>query len=247
MAIFGSFDELTPAEALTVVGKATGTLFIRTGDLGAMELHVRSGRVVGLTVCGRSVADTLELQGVVTDLVRRREGIFEFRRRSLEGQLGTVPTFDVPLAQLVMNGLGFTEEIGAFQDTLPSPKTVFELHRAPTIWLGDQLQPFFERVEAALRDGASAEELAIITRVSTDEARWFLYKLRLAGVIKAHRCAAAPTLRKRLAPATTPEAETSSWSRDADLRHVQVARPARAFLARLLTGLTSLLRPSSTF
>ncbi len=247
MAIFGNFDELTPAEAFTVVGKATGTLFVRTSGLGMVEIHVRGGRIVGLTLGGRAVTDALELQGVMTDLVRRREGTFEFRRRSLEGQLGTAAPFDVPLAQLVMNGLSFMEEIRAFHDTMPSPKTVFELQRMPTIWLGDRLQPFFERVEAALRDGASAEELALITRVSAEQACWFLYKLRLAGVVQARRCTGLSASRLRPSASTALPAAASPAQGDADLRHVRVARPARAFLARLLGGLTSLLRPSPTF
>ena len=183
----------------------------------------------------------------MTDLVRRREGNFEFRRRSLDGPLGAICSFDVPLAQLVMNGLSFLEEIREFQDALPSPKTVFELHRPPTIWLGDRLQPFFERVEAALRDGASAEELAPRTRVSAEQACWFLYKLRLAGVVQARRFAAAVSPRVRPSSLTTPAAAPPSASGYADLRHVRVAQPARAFLSRLLGGLTRLLRPSSTF
>ena len=260
MSIFGNFQDLSPAEAFTVAARSAGVLRLAIPELGEFAFEVALGRITGVTWQTRSVTDLFELQGLAGDLLSRRSGTFEFQRRPAGGS--PHPLVDVPVAQFVANGLARAASLRSVAGVVPSVKTVFLLLRDPAVWLGDELQVFYERARSELLVGASAEQLAHSLHVTTTDAAWHLHRLRLAGVVQPRRqedaappaSLSAPTQPRRtrrfdpasiravrVAPPRLRSAGEGAASEIIDLRDVRTARPERSLLQRLTFGLRRML------
>lgn len=250
MAIFGTFDEISPPEALTATGRGTGVFIAHVPPAHHYEIFLRAGSITGFREDGVLLDDIMRLHDRFTDLLLMRVGDFEFRRLPSVRVEGS---FHVPLEQMVVTGLACAEELNTAPELLPSPETVFEWVGHKEVWLGDELQLFWERSEHALRNGSTAEILAELANTSTSKAQWYLYKLRLAGLVRPRRLqrGVPPPMR----PAK-PVVESSTASSDLKddllptpvspaikpLAEVQIAAPERPLLRRLMDGLASFLR-----
>lgn len=247
MAIFGTFDEISPPEALTAAGRGTGVFIAHVPPAHHYEIFLRAGSITGFREDGVLLDDIMRLHDRFTDLLLMRVGDFEFRRLPSVRVEGP---FHVPLEQMVVTGMACAEELNLAPELLPSSETVFEWVEHNDVWLGDELQLFWERSEHALRNGASAEVLAEMANTSTSKAQWYLYKLRLAGLVRPRR------LQRAVAPAAGGAKPTADFSLLAPipalaqapdlapkpLAAVHLAAPERPFLRRLMDGLASLLR-----
>lgn len=249
--IFGSFDEIPPAEALTVVSAETGVFTVTAPGSRDSLVYLEAGYLVAMTAESEPIQDSLRLRASFSHLLSLREGEFDFRRSAL---LGVDRNFHLPLGQLITSSLAFATEISGDSVELSSADACFELDRRLDLWLGDELQLFWERAEPLLRGGCNAVELAEMAGIPVDRARWYLHKLRLAGLIRPRRLVGeqfpTPRWRRKSKPAvapslsTTPEPELASAVENSipALREVKLATPSRPLLLRLIQGLTTLFR-----
>lgn len=239
MAIFGSFDEIPPAEALSATGAGVG-VFVARLPLHLHEIFLRGGKVVGWRENGQPLDDIMRLHARFAEIVGTRVGTFQFRRLPAEQVVGP---FEVPLQQILASGLAHHEEAEQ-ADTLPSVQTVFERVEQREAWLGEELQVFWERAEIRVRAGASAESLAPIAGTSVAKAQQYLHRLRLAGLVRPRRLPvqAAPAL--STPPPARPEFPALPVSAEpaASLADVRPMLPPKPLVRRLMDGLARLFR-----
>lgn len=247
MAIFGSFEEIPPAEALSATGASMGIFTVRRPP-HQHEVLLRGGMVVGWRENGQLLADVMQLHARIAELVGARDGTFQFRRLSAEQVRGP---FEIPLQQILASGLAHQEDVGSAEQ-LPSPRTVFERVEHRDMWLGDELQLFWERAEVRLRAGSHAEGLAALTGTSVSKAQQYLHRLRLAGMVRVRRLPTDGVARWQseelpplpalaVKPAAAAPRRPDPFAQ-ADLTGVRPALPSKPLVQRLMDGLARWFR-----
>ncbi|HSI83494.1 MAG: hypothetical protein ACAI35_25415 [Candidatus Methylacidiphilales bacterium] len=91
--------------------------------------------------------------------------------------------FLLPVDQLVASVMTVISELESLRCHFPSEKTVFISPSRSEIWLGDELNQFYEQCHTLLARGASGEELAAHTGMSLDRVLLNLHRLRSSSLI----------------------------------------------------------------
>lgn len=182
MAIYGDFEYHAFSDIIKVLQRHTGVLFMRTALAGrSAELHLQQGTLNALFIDGFPVSEVLRVRDTIRSLVSSASGEYTF-------EAGPVSTaLHLPLAELIRDVIS-TADIAETQ--LPHPETRFEwqVHGAPA-QIPDPLRDSWDAVGPLLRQGGSATDLASALRISVQEARITLYRLRAAGLISPTRAA----------------------------------------------------------
>lgn len=210
MAIYGDFEYHAFSDIIKVLQRHTGVLFMRTALQGrSVELHLKEGTLNAMFIDGFPVNEPLRVRDTVRTLVNTASGEYSFEAGP------TTAALSLPIADLIRDVIS-TAHIAESQ--LPHHETRFEwqLHGAPAS-IPDSLRSSWDSVGPLLRAGGSATDLASNLRISVQEARIALYRLRAAGLITPTR---AGGLFQTPAPAayTVPNPTTSAGSGLADPR-----------------------------
>lgn len=239
MAIFGNLAEFPPHEVLSLVGARRGILAIRQPGR-TIDLHLAEKSLHHFYENGLRVTDVLTLTDRFGRLLQSRAGEFWF----MAGQGEAAGPLRLPVAQLIASTLRSLDERSAVLAELPSPHTIMVANGQTDLHFSEELQLYWERAQPHLRLGASALQLAGCTGITTDQSRWLLHRLRLAGAVRLRRAGEktqfgiSPSEADRRAPvgvsATAPDS--------GDLRGVSLGAPARGLLQRLITGFNGLFR-----
>jgi len=182
MAIFGDFDHLPFIDLTRVLAHQTGTLFLRTAYAGrSVELHLDHTDLRGLYIDGFPIDDPARLQDTFHTLMTNATGTFEFQPTDLTA---LTPHLKVPLVGLLdMHGGTALPEA-----QLPHPDTRFITVERPPTPPAD-LAAHWQQAQALLGQGVSPADLSNHLHLSELQAREFLYRLRLAGLIAPVRAA----------------------------------------------------------
>lgn len=236
MAIFGNFQDFPPSEALLAVAQRTGTFLARL-PARTVGLQLHGGRLLGYSENGSPVRDPLALTERFQFLLEQREGEFEFLPQTAAGPRRYIAP---PLDQLISNALGASMNMNLTDEDLPSEQTRFLPTGCEDVWLEEDLQIFWERAERYFRDGASALQLSGCTGVTVRKARWFLLRLRAAGLVRPRRASEATEFSLPTRVQKAMELPPATSAAQADLSRIEVARPAQGLIRKLAHGLSAL-------
>lgn len=182
MAIYGDFEYHAFSDIIKVLQRHTGVLFMRTALAGrSVELHLQEGLLRAVFIDGFPVSEPVRVSDTIRTLVNSASGEYSFEAGPINQQL------QLPVGDLIREVLS-TAEIPEQQ--LPHHETIFEwqLHGAPAS-IPDSLQATWDSVSPVLRQGGAATDIASQLRISVQEARIVLYRLRAAGLITPARAA----------------------------------------------------------
>lgn len=235
MAIFGNFSELPPCEVISLVGRRSGLLAIRQPG-HAVELSLAEGYLDAFSENGLPVLDVLTLSDRFRRLLESRTGDFRLEPGVARGLSG----LHVPVDQLITSTLRDVGDREAAQASLPSAHTIMLTTGKPEPHLPEELRMFWERSEPHLQLGASALQLAGCTGISALQARWLLYRLRLAGLVRNRRSGEKTQSGSRLSESEVPAPLAASAPESEDLRKVQLGSAAPSVLRRLLNSFSGL-------
>lgn len=221
-----------------LVAKRSGT-FVARMPARTVEIQLRSGNLVDYTENGTSVRDVLALSDRFQNFLEQRTGGFEFFQAE-----GAAPHTQVAqqLAQLVSNAMGQAQDILQADAHLPSAQTRFLLTGKEGIWLQEDLQIFWERAEPHLRQAASALQLSGCTGVNVRKAQWFLYRLRLAGLVRPRRSAETTEYGLPIRIQAPMQMPAASEPGAGDLEGVKIARLSGGLFSRVAGRLAQLFR-----
>lgn len=182
MAIYGDFEYHAFSDIIKVLQRHTGVLFMRTALAGrSVEMHLREGVLGAMFIDGFPVNEPLRIQDTVRSLVNSATGEYSFEA----GQ--SVEQLNLPLGDLIREAIS-TAHIPEQQ--LPHPETRFEWQNNSVIAeVPMNMRANWDTVGPLLIQGASATDISQHLRISVNEARILLYRLRAANLIAPTRAA----------------------------------------------------------
>lgn len=234
MAIFGTFEEIPPQEALTTISNRTGIFTARLLAGIVFELDVEAGTLLGFTQNGQPLPDVLSVRDRFAQLLSARKGEFDFRRSA---HLPSRRRFHLPIDQLVVSAMAYSQDLRQAGAELPSEYTRFVSTGREELWLGEDLAQFWEKARPFFKAGASAQDLSRWTALALPQVQWFLYRLRTAGLIRPRRSAGPMQEPEALLPLSV--STSARPSPPPDLRRLKIDRPPARLLHRLMRGLAS--------
>jgi len=175
VAIFGRIEDLGVPEVLSFLGSHSGRLILRDGAT-ALSLIIDGSKVR----CAFLELDPLDQTGLILHLAHLRQGEFRFEPAGFDEDCPVA--LDVPVERLILELTKFQDELEHYRSQLPHPEVRFRLVRRPNT--EGAAIPLIAQVTHLLRKGASARQLAESLGLPVDEARFFLYRLRLLGMIE---------------------------------------------------------------
>lgn len=204
MAIYGDFEYHAFNDIIKVLQRHTGVLFMRTALAGrSVEMHLQDGMLHAMFIDGFPVNEPLRVRDTVRTLVTQASGEYSFEAGGINHHM-TMPIGD--LIRDVVSTASIPEQ------QLPHQDTRFEWQQnAAQVQVPDSLRSSWTSVAPLVRTGASANDLASQLRISLEEARVVLYRLRAAGLVMPQRAAGVfndPTL---AAAAPQPAATYTGW------------------------------------
>ncbi|MEM7737429.1 MAG: DUF4388 domain-containing protein [Deinococcota bacterium] len=181
MSIFGSFDELPFPDVVSMLERRAGYLRVWSVAGGKRyTFHLNKGVLQALQVETTWLTDVFELREAVVSVMQASQGEFEFERCD-PTKLAT--GLDRPLQQLLLSASSAVDEIITYRSHFADVRTRFRLVSNLDSWTDYDLQQFWQHGQAALKQGASAEELAPRLGMGLENVQLYLYKLRTLGVL----------------------------------------------------------------
>ncbi len=179
MALFGNLRDLPLPELLSLLARREGYLDLILPQ-SRLSLGLAGGRLQEVLEGGRRL-DPLEARARMVELMNAREGAFEFHP-------GPVPRgLDWPVERLLMATITLVDELSAYHEALPDPRTRFRLKPGMDPLLDEPLFSFWQRAKPLLERGINAQILAQSLHLPLDQVRYYLHKLRLLGLVEVVR------------------------------------------------------------
>lgn len=186
LAIYGDFEYHTFSDIIKVLQRHTGVLFMRTALSGrSVELHLQRGTLHAVFIDGFPVHEPLRVRDTIRSLVTSANGEYSFDAGDISHYFAlpirdiireVMSTADIPEQQLPHEETRFEVQEGAAHQTVP-----------------ESLRASWGSIAPVLKNGASAIDVSSQLRISLQEARVTLYRLRTAGLIAPKRAAGIPS------------------------------------------------------
>lgn len=201
MAIYGDFEYHAFNDIIKVLQRHTGVLFMNTALAGrSVEMHLQDGMLHAMFIDGFPVNEPLRVRDTIRTLVSTASGEYSFEAGGINHHM------TMPVGELIRDVVS-TANIPEQQ--LPHQDTRFEWQQnASQVQVPDSLRTSWTSVAPLVRMGASASDLASQLRISMQEARVVLYRLRAAGLVVPTRAAGAF---QEAAVAPQPAATYTGW------------------------------------
>jgi hypothetical protein len=237
VAIFGNLTEFPFPEIASMLDRRVGILkFANVRSYTRLELHLNQGQIQGLQVDGTVVQDGFKVKAYVMELFNETQGNFIFEKVRVESLRHD---FSNPLVGMLLQSSAVKDEYEHYRDQLPDVATRFTIITQEAASLEDTLRDFWFRAQPCLLRGSSAQELAQALGMQASQVQLFLYKLRLAGLIRPAR---------RIAENTSNTAPVAPRTPSLVVPHKPTPAPSSApkqgLVSRLL-GALRLLRSAS--
>ena len=191
MAIYGNLSDLPFTEMVTMLDRRIGRLELsHLPTPGHYELHLIGGRLRLMTFNGTHLDDVLAVREHLARLVGATSGKFEFVNTGAELFTGSL---NISLQHALMSITVVIDETERYRSSFADPRTRFEALQMPDVIADPDLDEFWQRCYVALIGGVDAETLARDQKLKLERVQFYLYKLRVAGLIAPVRAATPRT------------------------------------------------------
>jgi len=187
MALFGTFEDITPDEVLSLVEDKEGVLEIGND----IRIYLKGGRIVGMEYKGRRLDNRTHYLAVIMDMLKDRESSFRFYRQQVEEFGEGVPVNSLLMEAIVKDRA--TRNLSSsyvVEDDLPFQLDLSNRRRLSRILSQNEdleLVEFLKDAYLLLKEGITPVELAERLSLPLDWVKYMLYRLRIHRVVKVQR------------------------------------------------------------
>ncbi len=187
MPVTGDIAELPLPELLNMMRHRSGKLtLLQTQQSTEMHLHFVPGYLCGFMVDKHIVKTESQVVAKLVSVTASPIGRFVFTPAHASSLMGSVRIQVDRLALIIVSQV---DEISVNRKQLSPPHRIFRLQQAvPAVEFEEQsLSEFFRASIDLLKCGISAEKLASIEQISTEQVQLYLYKLSIMGLVSPWR------------------------------------------------------------
>jgi hypothetical protein len=185
--VTGDIADLPLPELLNMMRFRSGKLaLLQTQQVSEMTLHFTPGYLCGFMVDKYIVKNETQVVDKLVAVTASPKGRFVFTPAHASSLLGSVRLGIDRLALIIVSQV---DEISVNKAQLSPPHRIFRLQPggAKVQFEEQNLAEFFHSAKELLRCGISAEKLASIEQISTEQVQLYLYKLSLLGLVAPGR------------------------------------------------------------
>lgn len=187
MPVTGDIAELPLPELLNMMRHRSGKLsLLQTQQISEMQLHFTPGYLCGFMVDKHILRSESQVVDKLVSVTATPVGRFVFTPAHASSLMGSVR---IQVDRLALIIVGQVDEISVNKQDLPAPHRIFRLQKteAATHFEEQGLAEFFHGAVNLLKCGISAEKLASIEQISTEQVQLYLYKLMILGLVAPTR------------------------------------------------------------
>ena len=188
MPVTGDISELPLPELLNMMRHRSGKLsLLQTQQISEMQLHFTPGYLCGFMADKYIIKSESQVVDKLVSVTAAPMGKFVFTPAHASSLMGSVRIGVDRLALIIVSQV---DEISVNKQDLPAPHRIFRLQPTADVKPGfeeQNLAEFFHDSVNLLKCGISAEKLASIERISTEQVQLYLYKLSILGLVAPAR------------------------------------------------------------
>ena len=187
MPVTGEIAELPLPELLNMMRHRSGKLTLtQTQQVSEMHLHFVPGYLCGFMSDKHIIKTESQVVDKLVSVTASPIGRFEFTPSHASSLMGSVRIHVDRLALIIVSQV---DEISVNRGQLSPPHRIFRLQQPmPKVEFEEaNLAEFFHATINLLKCGISAEKLASIECISTEQVQLYLYKLSILGLVAPGR------------------------------------------------------------
>ena len=187
MPVTGDIAELPLPELLNMMRHRSGKLsLLQTQQVSEMQLHFTPGYLCGFMVDKHIIKSEPQVVDKLVSVTATPIGRFVFTPAHASSLMGSVR---IQVDRLALIIVGQVDEISVNKQDLPAPHRIFRLQKTDREMEFEEqgLSDFFSSSVNLLKCGISAEKLASVERISTEQVQLYLYKLSILGLVAPAR------------------------------------------------------------
>ena len=187
MPVTGDISDLPLPDLLDMMRHRSGKLsLLQTQQVSEMQLHFTKGYLCGFMADNHVVKSESQVVDKLVSVTANPLGHFRFVPAHASSLMSSVRIQVDRLALIIVSQV---DEISVNRQDLPAPHRIFRLQplETPVQFEEQNLAEFYQGTVNLLKCGISAEKLASIERISTDQVQLYLYKLSILGLVAPAR------------------------------------------------------------
>ncbi len=187
MPVTGDINELPLPDLLDMMRHRSGKLsLLQTQQISEMHLHFTPGYLCGFMVDKHIIKSESQVVDKLVTVTANPVGRFVFTPAHASSLMGSVRLQVDRLALIIVSQV---DEISVNKQSLSPPHRIFRLQQTEGSVEFEEagLADFFQNAVNLLKCGISAEKLASIERISTEQVQLYFYKLSILGLVAPAR------------------------------------------------------------
>ena len=187
MPVTGDITDLPLPDLLDMMRHRSGKLaLLQTQQISEMQLHFTKGYLCGFMADKHVVKSESQVVDKLVSVTATPMGRFVFTPAHASSLMSSVRIQVDRLALIIVSQV---DEISVNKQDLPAPHRIFRLQplEHPVPFEEQNLAEFYHGAVELLKCGISAEKLASIERISTEQVQLYLYKLSILGLVAPAR------------------------------------------------------------
>ncbi len=187
MPVTGDIADLPLPDLLDMMRHRSGKLsLLQTQQISEMQLHFTKGFLCGFMADKHIIKSESQVVDKLVSVTANPIGHFVFNPAHASSLMSSVRIQVDRLALIIVSQV---DEISVNKQDLPAPHRIFRLQPLETaVQFEEQnLAEFYQSSVNLLKCGISAEKLASIERISTEQVQLYLYKLSILGLVAPAR------------------------------------------------------------
>ena len=187
MPVTGDIADLPLPDLLDMMRHRSGKLsLLQTQQVSEMQMHFTKGFLCGFMADKHIIKSVSQVVDKLVGVTANPIGHFRFTPAHASSLMNSVRIQVDRLALIIVSQV---DEISVNKQDLPAPHRIFRLQpqETPVEFEEQNLAEFFQGAVNLLKCGISAEKLASIERISTEQVQLYLYKLSLLGLVAPAR------------------------------------------------------------
>ena len=187
MPVTGDIAELPLPELLNMMRHRSGKLaLLQTQQVSEIQMHFTPGYVCGFMVDKHIIRSESQVVDKLVSVTAAPIGRFVFTPAHASSLMGSVRIQIDRLALIIVSQV---DEISVNKSSLSPPHRIFRLQKTEReiVFEEQNLSEFFHASVELLKCGISAEKLASIEQISTEQVQLYLFKLSILGLVAPAR------------------------------------------------------------
>lgn len=187
MAVTGDIADLPLPELLNMMRHRSGKLsLLQTQQVSEIQMHFTPGYVCGFMVDKLIIRSESQVVDKLVSVTASPIGRFVFTPAHASSLMGSVRIQIDRLALIIVSQV---DEISVNKASLSPPHRIFRLQKTegPVGFEEQNLAEFYHAAVDLLKCGISAEKLASIVQISSEQVQLYLYKLNILGLVAPAR------------------------------------------------------------